>query len=229
MWGDAARALDELRDPAFWGVALKSVALTAALLAVSFWGLGWMLGVGDGWSLTVPWLGEIGLSGGVGVALWVAFALAASAFLMLPVAAAFIGVFLDAIVDSVERRRYPGLPPARPVPPARQLRAAAGLLAAMVVGNLLGAAVWILLPPLAPFAFVGINGWLIGREYFETVALRRLDRAAARALRALWGWSATGIGALVAAALALPLANLFAPLLGVAAMTHLVHRARAAA
>jgi uncharacterized protein involved in cysteine biosynthesis len=227
MWRDAARALGELRDPRFWGVAAMSVALTAALLAGSFWGFGWLLGVGEGWRFSLPWIGEVGVGGGVGTALWSAFAVAASAFLMLPVAAAFIGVFLDRIVEAVEARSYPALPPAAPVPLGRQVRAAASLFGLMVVLNLAGLVVWVVLPPVAPFAFVALNGWLIGREYFETVALRRLDPAAARALRRRWRWSATGIGALVAAALALPLANLFAPLLGVAAMTHLFHRARA--
>jgi uncharacterized protein involved in cysteine biosynthesis len=228
MLRDAARALDALRDPAFWGVAAKSVALTAGLLIASFWGFGWLLGVGEDWSFTLPWIGAVSIGGGVGTVLWVLFALVASAFLMLPVAAAFIGVFLDAIVEAVERRAYPLLPPATPVPAAAQLRAAASLFAAMVALNLLGLALWAALPPVAPFAFILLNGWLIGREYFETVALRRMDATAARALRRRWRWSALGLGALVAAALALPLANLFAPLLGVAAMTHLVHRARAA-
>jgi uncharacterized protein involved in cysteine biosynthesis len=228
MLRDAARALDELRDPAFWGVAAKSVALTTALLAASFWGFGWLLGVGEDWSFSLPWIGQVSVGGGVGTALWVLLALVGSAVLMLPVAAAFIGVFLDAIVEAVERRNYPLLPPATPVPLATQLRAAAALFAAMVALNLLGLLVWVALPPLAPFVFVALNGWLIGREYFETVALRRMDAADARALRRRWRWSALGLGALVAAALALPLANLFAPLLGVAAMTHLVHRARSA-
>jgi len=33
------------------------------------------------------------------------------------------------------------------------------------------------------FVFPGLNGYLFGREYFEVVALRRLDVEAARALR----------------------------------------------
>jgi uncharacterized protein involved in cysteine biosynthesis len=226
---DVARALDELRDPAFWGVAAKSVGLTAGLLVASFWGFGWLLGVGEDWSFTLPWIGAVAVGGGVGTVLWVVLASVASAVLMLPVAAVFIGVFLDAIVDAVERRNYPLLPPATPVPVAAQLRAAASLFAMMLALNVLGLAIWALLPPLAPAAFVALNGWLIGREYFETVALRRMDANAARTLRRRWRWSALGVGALVAAALALPLANLFAPLLGVAAMTHLVHRARASA
>jgi CysZ protein len=33
------------------------------------------------------------------------------------------------------------------------------------------------------FVFRGLNGYLFGREYFEVVALRRLDRRAARVVR----------------------------------------------
>ncbi|MGF1658944.1 MAG: EI24 domain-containing protein [Rubrimonas sp.] len=225
MLGDLARALGELGHAAFWVVAAKAVGLTLALLAGAFALAGWALGVGEGFAIDLPFLDPVEIGGGVGGALFGAAALVASAFLMLPVAALFIGVFLDEIVDAVERRSYRDLPPARPVPLATQLRASLGLLGAMALGNTLALIVYLIAAPLAPFTFVAINGWLLGREYLETVALRRMDRAQAAALRRRWRLSAWGIGAAIAAALIVPIANLFAPLIGVAAATHLYHRA----
>lgn len=225
MLGDLARGIGELGHRAFWTVAAKAAGLTLALLAGAFWLAGRALGVGEGFALDLPFLDPIAIGGGVGSALFGAAALVASAFLMLPVAALFIGVFLDDIVDAVERRSYPHLPPARPVPLARQLRASLGLLGAMVVLNLLGLVVYLAAAPLAPVVFAALNGWLLGREYLETVALRRMDRTQAAALRRRWRLSAWGIGAAIAATLAIPVANLFAPLVGVAAATHLYHRA----
>jgi uncharacterized protein involved in cysteine biosynthesis len=224
MGGALVAALGELRDPRFWGVAAKAVGLTALLLGGSFAGFGWLLGVGEDWSFTLPWIGAVNVGGGVGLTLYALAAMAASAVLMLPVAAAFIGVFLDEIVEAVERRAYPALPPAAPVPFGVQARAAAGLFGAMAAANLLGLVVYVVAAPLAPVVFVALNGWLIGREYFETVALRRLSPAAAKALRRRHALSVFGVGAVTAAALALPLANLFAPLLGVAAVAHLFHK-----
>jgi uncharacterized protein involved in cysteine biosynthesis len=227
MVGDLAKALGELRDPRFWGVAAKAVALTVALLAASFWGFGQLLGVGADWSFTLPWIGQVNVGGEVGATLFTLAAMAASAFLMLPVAALFIGVFLDEIVEAVERRGYPGLPPATPVPFVTQARAALSLFGAMLVANLLGLIVYLVAAPIAPAVFVALNGWLIGREYFETAALRRMPPAEAKAFRKRHALAVFGIGAVIAAALALPLANLLAPLLGVAAVTHLFHRLRA--
>jgi hypothetical protein len=39
------------------------------------------------------------------------------------------------------------------------------------------------LPGINFFVFLGLNGYLFGRTYFEVVALRRLDRGTARAVR----------------------------------------------
>lgn len=224
MLRDILRALGDLRSPALWGVAVKAVALTLALLAGAFALAGWALGIGSDLSVTLPWIGEVGVGGGVTGALWALAALALSAFLMAPVAALFIGFLLDDVVDAVEARHYPALPRAPGVPMLRQLGAALKLLGLMLVGNGFGLMVWIVFPPAAPFVFLAVNGWLIGREYFETVALRRLDAAAARRLRRAHRMAAFGVGLGVALVMSVPLMGLIAPLLGVAAATHLYHR-----
>ena len=41
----------------------------------------------------------------------------------------------------------------------------------------------IVLIPLIPFVFYALNGYLLGHDYFEFAALRRLEPAAGRALR----------------------------------------------
>lgn len=222
--GDAARALQALRDPAFWAVAAKSVGLTLALLIGAFWGLGALFGVNDDFSFTLPLIGRIGVDGGVGTVLWGVFAIALSAFLMAPVAGAFAGIFADEVAAAVERRAYPALPPPRPAPFLSQLAASAGLFLAMAALNILALFIYLLAPPLAPAAFVAINGWLLGREYLETMAMRRMDRARARALRRTHALEAWALGALMAASFALPFASLLTPLLGAAAATHLLHR-----
>ena len=225
-FGDLALALGELRRPGFWGVAAGAVLFTLLLLGLLFWGGGWALGVGADLTATLPWLGETRAPGAVGLALYVAAALALSVFLTGPVAALFIGVFLEVVVSSVERRRYPSAPPGRAAPVSDQLRAALALFLAVIAGGVLVLALSFAAPPLAPVLLIAVNGWLLGREYVETVALRRMSRADARAFRRRWRLRAFAVGAAMAALGAVPVANLLAPLLGAAAATHLVHRAQ---
>ncbi|MCB1374114.1 MAG: EI24 domain-containing protein, partial [Rhodobacteraceae bacterium] len=83
---------------------------------------------------------------------------------------------------------------------------------------------YLLLPPLAPFVFWLVNGFLLGREYFQLVAMRRLGpEGAARLRRANAGriWLA---GTAMAVPLSVPVLNLLVPILGVAVFTHQLHR-----
>ena len=79
--------------------------------------------------------------------------------------------------------------------------------------------------PLAPFIFWGLNGFLLGREYAQMVALRRNDGAgragvSAAEFRAISSWQAC----LMAVPLTIPVVNLLVPILGAATFTHLYHR-----
>ena len=89
-----------------------------------------------------------------------------------------------------------------------------------IVLNLLALPLY-LLPGPNILIYLALNGYLLGREYFETVAQRRLGgRAVAQARRRvrLRLWVA---GVLIALMLAVPLLNLIAPVLATAFMTHL--------
>jgi uncharacterized protein involved in cysteine biosynthesis len=147
-----------------------------------------------------------------------------SVFLMVPVASAFTGLFLDDVADAVEARHYSTLPAAPHVPLAEALRESLGFLAVLIGANLLALIVYLFSGPLAPLVFYGLNGFLLGREYYRMIAVRRLGRAGAKAafrrnLTTIWP-----AGALMAFPLTIPLLNLIVPVLGVAVFTHLYHR-----
>jgi CysZ protein len=57
------------------------------------------------------------------------------------------------------------------------------LMALAIILNLLALPVSALAPKINFFVFRGRNGYLFGHEYFEVVALRRLNRTATRAAR----------------------------------------------
>ncbi|MDF2766966.1 MAG: hypothetical protein K0S81_3962, partial [Rhodospirillales bacterium] len=83
---------------------------------------------------------------------------------------------------------------------------------------------WI--PFIYPMVFYALNGYLLGREYFELVALRRLDENSVRALRRSYQGSILLSGALIAFITTVPLLNLAAPVVATAFMVHLFESLR---
>jgi uncharacterized protein involved in cysteine biosynthesis len=139
------------------------------------------------------------------------------------VAASVTSLFLDTTIAAVEQRHYPGLPPPRHVGLGEQAWAALRLLAVAVFLNLLLLPLYFL-PAINLVVFYALNGYILGREYLETVASRRLDPPG---IRRLWSdhrmtWVASG--AVIALVSTIPVINLIAPLIGAAAMTHQVVR-----
>lgn len=84
--------------------------------------------------------------------------------------------------------------------------------------------VLLFVPPLAPVAFVAVNGYLLGREYFEMVAHRHLDARVARHVRKANRGLLFLAGLIVALVFAIPIVNLLAPMFADAAFVHLFHR-----
>jgi CysZ protein len=140
-------------------------------------------------------------------------------------ATAFMGPMLDGAVDAVEQRHYPHLPPARVMPNAQVILGALRFLGLTILVNLIALPVYIMLlfTGLTAVLAVLVNGYLLGREYFELAALRRLDPPAARLVfKANLGkiWLS---GAFISFVFSVPLLNLAAPVLAAAFMTHVTH------
>ena len=221
---DFLRALRQLGDPRFRRVLVLGLALTLALLVAAYAAFLALIQSFTPDSIEIPLVGPVGGIDtllGLGSAL---FMLGLSIFLMVPVTAAFTGFFLEDVVQAVEDRHYPDL---LPVPRPRLMDAlidSANFLALLIVVNLGAVLIYPLAGPALPLVFWGVNGLLLGREYFTLVAMRRLGRAGAKALRRRhWGqiWLA---GTLMAAPLSIPVMNLVIPLLGAATFTHLFQR-----
>jgi len=93
----------------------------------------------------------------------------------------------------------------------------------VILGNLL-ALVLLLVPGINIAAFFVVNGYLLGREYFEFAAMRYRTEAEAKALRGRYGTTVFLAGLLIAGFLAVPLLNLLTPLFAAALMVHLHQR-----
>lgn len=224
IFGDFARALGQIGDPRFLRVLTLGVLLTLVLLtgatAVVLWGVNRLVPE----TLTLPWIGQVG---GVDMAASWAFGLAMlvlSVVLMVPVASACTGMFLERVVDAVEDRHYPWLPPVTPLPVWDVVVDSVNFAGVVIAVNLLALVVYVFFGPFAPLAFWAVNGFLLGREYFTLVAQRRLGRDRARALRRRYAGTVWAAGVLMAVPLSLPMVNLLVPVLGVATFAHLFQR-----
>jgi uncharacterized protein involved in cysteine biosynthesis len=147
-----------------------------------------------------------------------------SIFLMVPVASAITSMFLDDVADAVEAVHYPHLPPTARVPFRGALRDTVNFLGLLLAANLLALILAVIFAPLAIFIFWGVNGFLLGREYFTLVSIRRVGREGAKALRAKHRGTIWLAGILMAVPLTVPFLNLLIPILGAATFTHLFHQ-----
>ena len=224
IFGAISDAIGQIGDPRFRSVLARGLALTIALLVAAyllvFWGIQWVLPD----SFSVPLIGEITFVDEL--ASWGSLILmiGLSVFLMVPVAAAFTGFFLDDVADAVEARHYPHLAKAAHVPLSEAFAESLGFLGVLIGANTVALIAYLLFAPLAPAIFYALNGYLLGREYYRMIAVRRLGRDGAKAafranLSLIWL-----TGALMAVPLTIPLVNLLVPVIGVAAFTHLFHR-----
>ncbi|KQI68099.1 hypothetical protein AN189_11840 [Loktanella sp. 3ANDIMAR09] len=218
------KALSQLPDPRFQRVLWLGVGLTLALLVGAYL---LILGV-IGWfvsdPVSLPWIGEVtwidnllGWGSLFGI-------LIASVFLMIPIASAITSLFLDTVAEAVEDAHYLDLPHVAPTSIIDGLRDSIGFLGVLVGANLVALIGYVLLPFAAPFIFYGLNGYLLGREYFQVAAMRRLGRTGAQALRKQHMGTIWAAGILMALPLSIPLVNLFVPIIGAATFTHLYHR-----
>jgi len=215
MISPLARAFDQLGDRVFLGVLLRSLLISALLLlltaAVALTAVHWAL-------RDFSWM--LGWAGGV-VAL-VAAAIAAM-LLFVPVAGGIAMLLADRVADAVERQHYPNLPPTRPAALTAQIWDALALGLRLLLLQAFALALTLALPGVGLLLGWLVSAWGMGRGLFMTVALRRMPRAAAKAAYRQRRWSVIGQGGAFVLAGMVPLLNLLAPLLGVAAMVHVLH------
>ena len=146
-------------------------------------------------------------------------------FLFPAVFTVISSLFLERVAGATEARHYADLPEAPGARLGAALGATAGFLAAMVVLNLV-MLIFLLIPPLFPFVFYGVNGYLLGREFFELVALRRIGLEEVRHLRKAHRGRLFLAGIVIAFLFTVPGLNLVAPVIATAAMVHLFENFR---
>ncbi len=224
IFADFLKAIAQIPDPKFSRVLWLGIGLTIALLIGTYAGFLWVIEWLTGDGVTLPGVGEVTWIGdllGWGSLFFMIFL---SVFLMVPVASAITSLFLDDVAQAVEDQHYPHLPPVPRLGWGEQIRDTVGFLGVLIGANLLALILYVMLPIFAPFIFYGLNGYLLGREYFQIAAMRREGRARAKTLRKAHMPEIWMAGCLMAVPLSIPLINLAVPILGAATFTHLYHR-----
>ena len=138
--------------------------------------------------------------------------------LLLPL---IISFFDTAIAEAIEEREYPEIPTPQP-PFWPNLMEDVRFTGKVLLINVLIIPLY-LIPLINIVAYYGINGYLLGREFFHVIAGRHIEREHGQLWRARYGLSILSAGALITFASTLPFINLIAPILGVATMVHLFH------
>ena len=207
-----ARAFAQLGDPTIRRILWRSVGLTVVGLIVLVAAVGFGLDqiALSGWGWLNSALTVLGTAGTVvlGIVLFPALVGLISCF------------FLEEVAEAVERRHYPGLPPPRRQGIGEAVGTALTYLVALIVLNLVALIVGLIVPVISWPVFYLLNGYLLGREYYELVALRRLAPAEARAQRQRHRGRLLVVGVVIAVLLSVPVVNLLVPIVATAFAVH---------
>lgn len=207
-------AFGQMGDPAFRRPLILGVLGAALVLALLAWAAieaaGWAAG-GSGW---LSWVAATG--GGI-AALFLAW------WLFLPAAVAIASQFIEPVAAAVERRHYPGLPPARGSSAAAQIAFGLGFGLKLLILQLVLLPL-IFIPVVGMVLALAISAYALGAGMVVQTAMLRLDPRAAKAAwraRRRPGW---GLGLALAGLAMVPLLNLVVPVIGTAAAVHLLRR-----
>lgn len=215
----AANLLIPASRSALW----KSLGITLLIIAGIWFGLGsafetlamplvdqFIPGL-PGWA---GWLGTVAaIIAGLGLALVLGM-------LIAPITAIVAGLFLDDVAEVIENTDYPEDPPGRAMPLGDAIVHSAKFMLVVIAGNIV-ALFMLLIPGVNIAAFFIVNGYLLGREYFEFAAMRFHSPKEARAIRSRNGLNVFLGGLVIAAFLSVPILNLLTPMFAAGMMVHL--------
>jgi uncharacterized protein involved in cysteine biosynthesis len=210
------KAFSQASDPTFRRVIIKGAAaaivLFIVLVGAAAWGFEHLALTGIGWIDQ-----SIAAIGGIGAVI--------VAGLLFPGAMVAVqGIFLDDAALAVESRHYSDSIGTAP-PFARALWGSLRLAGITIVLNLLVLPFY-LLPAVNLIVFYGLNGYLLGREYFELVAMRHMTFENARALRRRNRGTMFVAGVTIAVLFTVPVLSWFMPAFAAAFMVHVFEDVR---
>jgi CysZ protein len=217
MIADALDAFADIFSPPFRQVMWKSLGLTTAVLVLAGVGL-------DRLALSFVHVGPAWLSAVLSVVLALGLVVG-MIFLAPPTASLVASFYLDDIAALVERTIDPRGPPGRPLPLAPSVMLGIRFAVLSVLVNVI-VLVLTVFTGIGLVSFFILNGYLLGREFFELAAMRHVSAPDARFLFQRHMPTIFIAGALVSGFVAVPVLNLLTPLFATAFMTRVCKRIR---
>jgi CysZ protein len=230
MIGAAVKALSQIVSPPMRSILWRSIGMALVLIVVVAIGLqrllSWLATSGEVWleaalgpAYQTPlnmlaWI--VSIAAGLGIVF-------GAVFLMPAITSLVASFFVDDVGDLVEREHYPADKPGTALP--LSIAIPHGIKTA-----LLTILVYLIALPFVLFAGAGFiiffiaTAWLLGREYFELVAMRFHPPREAKAMRKENPSLVFAAGLFIAAFVSIPVINLATPLFGMAFMVHVFKR-----
>ena len=157
---------------------------------------------------------------------WGLLALIFGALLLPPITIIIGSIYSDSIVDHIEKKYYPSRLGMRQIKLSELGFSISKNFCITIIVNILLAPLYLIgtfFPIISFLIFYSVNGHLIGKELFETVASRHLEMKD-RYLLKKQNNSKVIIGGIIMVGIStIPILNLIAAVLGIVFMTHFFH------
>jgi uncharacterized protein involved in cysteine biosynthesis len=128
--------------------------------------------------------------------------------------------FAEDIATQIEKIHYPELENPRKIPFLESLISALKFFAKSLFLNIF-LLIILFIPLIGIFAYYLINGYLISREYFETIALRRISIKQINQNFAKKRFKYICCGAFITFLMNLPIINILSPIIAISMIVHL--------
>ncbi len=213
-----SRAFDQMWDPAFRRVLILGLFITAMVFAAIF-ALGLYLAPALP-STGMDWLDAV-IEGSAIIAFFLIFY-----FLFPAVSTMVMSLFLDDIAKAVEDKYYPENRAMRKISIGEEFMLSARFGLTVIGFNILALPVYVILSVTGVGGFIVfflLNSYLLGREYFELIAIRHFLTEDVKHIRRKRRDKVLLAGAIITGLFLVPVVNLAAPIIATALMVHIFH------
>lgn len=208
-------AFNLMRRPSALRLVFYTLLVTAAILLVFVGGV--QLAMAQlrffewGW---LEWIVDFLIGGGAIFISWFFFPL------LIPSVAS---LFDERIMRAAELDTGIDTPDDEPDGLLRSLAETARFVLLALSLNVLALPLYILLPGINLILYYMLNGYLLGREFFDAAGARHIGIRQAKQLRRRYRLNVWAAGALIAFMMTIPFLNLLTPFIAVAGLTYLFH------
>ena len=157
---------------------------------------------------------------------WGLLALIFGALLLPPITIIIGSIYSDSIVDHIEKKYYPSRLGMRQIKLSELGFSISKNFCITITVNILLAPLYLIgtfFPIISFLIFYSVNGYLIGKELFETVASRHLEMKDRYLLKKQNNNKVIVGGIIMVGISTIPILNLIAAVLGIVFMTHFFH------